>query len=216
MNTWRRRVLLGAMAGLASACASVAEKPEFVPGWYAKSAALPAADLPSPDDGGPITGLIAIGPVTHRRAFDDANIGWGYQRYQIAYFKWLEERPPAVSYADFSSRYSGWTQVVPFKASILKLKLDALVPGDLPANVVTEPATPNLVAARTNADGVLEVVALLCAWTGSEAEFETCKADYPTGLFDQQTGWEIAMTRTAIKKNGERIDTSSYRGIPIN
>jgi len=82
-------------------------------------------------------------------------------------------------------------------------------PGPRAANFLG--STGDLVAARSNVDGVFFVTDILCK--ESSADYKTCAAQYALGSFDQTTGAELEKDMRP-KSDGNRIDVTTYKAIP--
>lgn len=92
----------------------------------------------------------------------------------------------------------------------------ALVPKSVLDEVNFEPTvatvlfqtSSDLVAAKTNTDGALEIVARLCEDKLGTSE---CAADFENGLYDAATGKELKGKLMFKEERGDRIDPTTYR-----
>jgi len=84
---------------------------------------------------------------------------------------------------------------------IMSSRVRALVPDSL-----AHDARGDLVAARSNIEGLLWVERVLCR---NDASYRTCAGKYRAGVFDTDTGRELGRDR-APKRAGALIDVSSY------
>ena len=70
-------------------------------------------------------------------------------------------------------------------------------------------ASGDLVAAKSNEDGVFFIEKYLC---GRENNYKECKGNYSRGLFDAQSGRQLDY-KFNLKENGENINTQTYEVI---
>lgn len=122
--------------------------------------------------------------------------------------------------AEFVSGVAGYTAVVTWSIpSVISRSITAAIreaevgridfPGPRAANFLG--STGDLVAARSNADGVFFVTDILCK--ESSADYKICSVAYVTGSFDQNTGAELEKDMKP-KNDGNRINVTTYKAIP--
>jgi hypothetical protein len=112
---------------------------------------------------------------------------------------------PVLSAAEFKEKIAGW-------ASILRYRV--LVPTSVAQNTQFAAAAASfvfgasgdLVAARSDRDGLLWIDRVLCKADGS---YEACAQKYAVGVFDEDTGRELGGDYKP-KRDGEWVDISSY------
>lgn len=170
------------------------------------------------DDNNPqsqLTGYIVIGTVSAFREFNSDNVAREYDNYLADFDTWEIDRDPALSFEEFSRTIAGWTKIKIWGVLMLMAEYSkSLVSKEVIEHVdfqdpVLFQLSRDLVAARTNSDGALVVVSLLCK---KNQEFTNCASEYRKGIFDSSTGKELKES-LAPKENGALIDTETYHAI---
>lgn len=164
-------------------------------------------------------GLIIIGTVGSLRTMKDDDKPALYASYAKRASMWRTGRPPEWSEADFKSQAGGFTTVetagIP---GVIAMKYPALVKvqdlsriefvSSFVASWVGN--TGDLVATRSNADGMTIVETVLCRHAASD--FRQCVSRYEKGRFDLTTGAELDVS-LKLKEGGARIDPTSFQVI---
>jgi hypothetical protein len=124
--------------------------------------------------------------------------------------------PHPLGPAEFQERSAGWASVqtsgIPLVGS---LRYRVLVPASVAhdarfasaAGSFLFGATADLVAARSDRDGLVWIDRVLCS--KADRNFESCTEKYSSGVFDAETGRELGRDRKP-KAHGEWVDVSSY------
>ncbi|MYN05635.1 hypothetical protein GTP41_26430 [Pseudoduganella sp. DS3] len=152
-------------------------------------------------------GVLVVGDVGAMNALDGAQLRALHQAYARG-----------GNADDFAARMGGLTSIETFgMAGLVKLERPAAVRlADVGAvGFVSKAgelfgATGDLVAARSDADGLLVLEKVLCK--GSAPDFKACAARYVRGHFDP-AGAELD-GNLQPKRGGHRIDPASYASLP--
>ena len=122
---------------------------------------------------------------------------------------------PILSAAEFKEKIAGWASIQTFSIPlVMNLRYRVLVPTSVAQNTQFASAAASfvfgasgdLVAARSDRDGLLWIDRLLCK---ADRSYEACAQKYAVGLFDENTGRELGRDYKP-KPDGEWVDISSY------
>jgi hypothetical protein len=158
-------------------------------------------------------GLLIIGTTGPFRALSDVQRDDFYRAYVRFAEQWHPGEPPSLSSAAFKQRLAGWTSVQT-AVGFFHWRIRVLVPASAAQD--TRFASPvgsfvwgdskDLVVARSDRDGLVWLERVLCR---DDKSYRACAEKYQTGLFDENTGQELARD-DAPKVNGELVDVTSY------
>lgn len=190
----------------------------YVNKGFVKYGTLPDSSVETQTSGSssPVTGMIAVGTVSAFRELKPDDVAAEYKKYARDFEVWNVERPPILGPEEFSTLISGWTRIKIMGVPLLFAGyVKALVPIDAAVDVDFEPAvatalfqsSSDLVAAKTNPDGVFSIVSLLCK---DQAGYSDCAKDYKKGVFDSKTGLKIG-GKMKLVEDGPRIDPVTFR-----
>lgn len=166
-------------------------------------------------------GMVVIGKVGSFRKLDASIRSEFYKKsYLRTATQWHPNVPAVMSEAEFVDFIAGYTAVVTWSIpSVISRSITAAIretdvsridfPGPRAANFLG--STGDLVAARSNADGIFFVTDILCK--EPTADYQSCAAAYVTGSFDQNTGVELEKDLSQ-KVGGNRIDVTTFKAIP--
>ncbi len=102
---------------------------------------------------------------------------------------------------EFKEKIAGWASIETFSIPlVMNLRYPVLVPA-----AVTQ-ARGDLVAARSDRDGLLWIDRVLCK---AGRAYDACAEKYAVGMFNENTGRELARDYKP-KPDGEWVDISSY------
>jgi hypothetical protein len=169
-----------------------------------------AADAPEA-----FPGILVIGTTGPFRSIEDKDRAGFYSAYLKVAEQWHPRVPPSLDEAAFRQKLGGWASVQTFSIpGIMNWRTRVLVPTALERDTqfasavgsVVFGATGDLVAARSDRDGLLWLDRVLCR---DDAGYRACEANYRHGMFDENTGQELARDRKP-KPGGASIDVSSY------
>ena len=122
---------------------------------------------------------------------------------------------PILSAAEFKEKIAGWASIQTFSIPlVMNLRYRVLVPASVAQNrqfasaaaSFVFGASGDLVAARSDRDGLLWIDRVLCK---AGRSYEACAQKYAVGLFDENTGRELGRDYKP-KPDGEWVDISSY------
>jgi hypothetical protein len=122
---------------------------------------------------------------------------------------------PMLSAAEFKEKIAGWASIQTFSIPlVMNLRYRVLVPASVAQNrqfasaaaSFVFGASGDLVAARSDRDGLLWIDRVLCK---AGRSYEACAQKYAVGLFDENTGRELGRDYKP-KPDGEWVDISSY------
>jgi hypothetical protein len=117
--------------------------------------------------------------------------------------------------AQFQAKIAGWASIQTFSIPlVMNLRYRVLVPATVAQDThfasaaasFVFGASGDLVAARTDPAGLLWIDRVLCK---ADRSYEACAEKYAIGVFDENTGRELARN-FAPKPDGEWVDISSY------
>jgi hypothetical protein len=122
---------------------------------------------------------------------------------------------PSLSAAEFDKKIAGWASIQTFSVPlVVNLRYRVLVPAAVAPDThfastaasFAFGASGDLVAARSDSDGLLWIDRVLCK-TGRA--YAACAQKYSLGVFDESTGRELGRDFKP-ETAGEWVDTSSY------
>jgi hypothetical protein len=161
------------------------------------------------------SGLVIIGTTGPLRSVNDKERGEFYRAYAAVAAQTHPNEPPSMSAAGFQEKLAGWASIQTFSIpGIVSSRVRVLVPTSLVHDTRFASAagsfmfgtTGDLVAARSDADGLVWLERVLCPDDGS---YHICAGAYQSGFFDEKTGRELTRQRKP-KAHGALIDVSSY------
>ena len=184
---------------------------------FVKYGALPDAstEAESGDRKNAVTGYIVVGTVSAFREFKRENIEEEYKDYAEDFELWGTGRQPNLGLEDFSKIIRGWTRIKVVGVPLLFAGyVKGLVPYEAARDIDFEPvlatalfqSSSDLVAAKTNSDGILTVVTVLCKDTAGYSE---CAKSYKKGVFDSNTGLKLS-GKLEVSEGGPRIDPITF------
>ena len=172
-------------------------------------------------DGDAKAGVLVIGNVGSLRTLDEKDRITFYQKsYVPTAEKWHPGQKPALSQAEFTSDFVGYTNIVTWSIPSLLSRRSAAAVRKAEASEINFPgprmahmfgSTGDLVVASTNSDGAIFIDKVLCK--DSADDYKTCAAQYARGIYDRNTGVEVD-TSMKPKSDGARIDVATYRALP--
>ncbi|MBA5686346.1 hypothetical protein [Rugamonas apoptosis] len=165
--------------------------------------------------------VITVGNVGSLREVSAEDIPEFYRKsYVVSAEKWHPGVAPAMTEADLIKELAGYTGITTWNipgfvsrrttAAVRKADV-ALVdfPGKFSASFWG--TTGDLVAARSNEDGLFFVTSVLCKESASD--YSKCADQFVRGNFDGNTGVELERDLSQ-KSDGSRIDVTTYKAIP--
>jgi hypothetical protein len=213
------------MASLAiQGCSSIGEPLGLKPGTLGMfdptraeemSNGAPEAGIES-HTGPAVPAVIVIGRVRLFEAMPTEESESIYRRQYLTFVQtWENPREPTLSMEEFVSTISGFCRVSLWSTPVIEISMDALVPVDIVDRIqypgildmLFWTGVGDLVAARTNDDGVLIVQRILCS---EGSGYRECSKSYGKGFFDATTGRELSY-RGKVKKDGLIVDTTHYK-----
>jgi hypothetical protein len=123
--------------------------------------------------------------------------------------------PPVLTAAQFKEKIAGWASIQTFSIPlVMNLRYRVLVPATVAQDThfasaaasFVFGASGDLVAARSDRDGLLWIDRVLCK---ADRSYEACAQKYALGVFDENTGRELGRDYKP-KPDGEWVDISSY------
>jgi hypothetical protein len=165
-------------------------------------------------------GVLIVGTTGPLRALNGAERDELYRAYVAA----ASLSPPGESSpgesavltaAQFSEKIAGWASIQTFSVPlVMSLRYRVLVPTTVARDTrftsaaasFVFGASGDLVAARSDRDGLLWIDRLLCK---AGRSYEACAQKYALGVFDENTGRELGRDFQP-KRDGEWVDISSY------
>ena len=160
-------------------------------------------------------GVLVIGTTGPFRSIEDKERPGFYSAYLKVAEQWHPGVAPGMDAAAFQQKLGGWASVQTFSIpGIMNRRTRVLVPATFEhdaqfasaAGSVMFGTTGDLVAARSDRDGLLWLERVLCR---DDAGYRACATNYQPGIFDENTGRELARDRKP-KPVGALIDVSSY------
>ena len=122
---------------------------------------------------------------------------------------------PVLTAAEFKEKIAGWASIQTFSVPlVMNLRYRVLVPATAAQDArfpsaaasFVFGASGDLVAARSDRDGVLWIDRVLCK---ADRSYGACAQKYAIGVFDESTGRELGHDYKP-KRDGEWVDVSSY------
>lgn len=159
----------------------------------------------------------AVGPL---RKLDEGERNKAYAEYVQIAEKWHPGQPATVSQKDFVAEVGGGTSIETFSVpGVFNVRSPVLVRNaDLDtigfastAGSMLLGTTGDLVAAKSNLDGLMLIDRVLCK--DSAADYRDCAAQYQRGRFDLSSGAELDRSMQP-KENGAHIDTTTFKILP--
>ena len=158
--------------------------------------------------------VIVIGNLSAYRDLSE-NIAEEYSKYSEATHKFLVDKPVSLTEQEFADSVIGWTKLQFFKIPLVgaiyyralvdnSKHLEMQFPSD--AEVILLNKTGDLVAAKSNSDGIFFLERLLCS---RGDVYKECKENYSRGTFDAKSGQELDL-KLRKKKNGKVINIENY------
>ncbi len=176
-------------------------------------------------EGSAVTRLIVVGRAAKFQKILPEDVKDVYERQYLTYYKtWGSEREPSLGLEQFADTIGGFAEIQMWRVSAILISVwearYTLVPSGLSDDVYFPGAldtafwtgTGDLIAARTNDDGVLIVEKVLC----KEGQgFGDCANDYQKGTFDAATGrkldWDLESTEDEVV-----VDPISFKIVKQN
>jgi hypothetical protein len=127
---------------------------------------------------------------------------------------------PVLTAAEFQEKIAGWASIQTFSIPlVMNLHYRVLVPASVAkgtpfpsaAASFVFGASGDLVAARSDRDGLLWIDRVLCK---ADRSYEACAQKYAVGVFNENTGRELGRDYKP-KPDGEWVDISSYLRLSI-
>lgn len=165
--------------------------------------------------------VITVGNVGSLREVSAKDIPEFYKKsYLVSAEKWHPGVAPVMTEADFIKNLAGYTAITTWNipgflarrttAAVLKTDVSLIdFPGKMSATMWG--STGDLVAARSNEDGMFFISSVLCK--ESAADYKACSNQFVRGNFDGNTGVELEQDLSQ-KSDGSRIDVTTYKAIP--
>jgi hypothetical protein len=122
---------------------------------------------------------------------------------------------PVLTAAQFQEKIAGWASIQTFSIPlVMHQRYRVLVPTSVAQDARFSSAAASfvfgasgdLVAARSDRDGLLWIDRVLCK---ADRSYEACAQKYAVGVFDENTGRELGRDYKP-KPDGEWVDISSY------
>jgi hypothetical protein len=161
------------------------------------------------------SGVLIVGTTGPLRTLDDTQRDEFYRGYAAAAARPQPGGPPVLTAAEFKEKIAGWASMQTFSIPlVMNLRYRVLVPtavaqdahfASAAASFVFG-ASGDLVAARSDPDGLLWIDRVLCK---ADRSYAACAQKYAIGVFDENTGRELGRDYKP-KPDGEWVDISSY------
>ena len=160
-------------------------------------------------------GVLIVGTTGPLRSLDEKQRDDSYRAYVSYESQARPGEPPLLDAAAFQEKLAGWASIQTFGIPLVgNVRYRVLVPASAAhdaqfasaAGSFLFGATGDLVAARSDRDGLLWIDRVLCK---AGRTFTSCAEKYQPGVFDEETGRELGRDRRP-KAHGEAIDVSSY------
>jgi len=161
-------------------------------------------------------GILIVGTTGPLRTLDEKQRDEFYRAYVTHESHGRPGEPPSLSPAEFQEELAGWASIQTFGVPLVgSLRYRVLVPASAAHDARFASATGSflfgatgdLVAARSDRDGLLWIDRVLCS--KADRTVAACAEKYQPGVFDEDTGRELGRDRKP-KANGEWVDVSSY------
>jgi hypothetical protein len=159
-------------------------------------------------------GVLIVGTTGPLRTLNDAQRAEFYRNYVAAAAQSSDPRP-VLTGAQFREKLAGWASIQTFSIPlVMNLRYRVLVPTNVAEDAHFASATTSfvfgasgdLVAARSDADGLLWIDRVLCK---AGRSYGSCAEKYAIGVFDENSGRELGRD-SKPKPDGEWVDMSSY------
>jgi hypothetical protein len=160
-------------------------------------------------------GVLIVGTTGPLRTLNDSERDAFYRDYQASRSEAPPGQSPALTEAQFKQKIAGWASIQTFSVPlVMNLRYRVLVPAEAAQNAAFPSAAASfvfgasgdLVAARSDRDGLLWIDRVLCK---SGRSYAACSQKYALGVFDEETGRELGRDAKP-KRDGEWVDISSY------
>jgi hypothetical protein len=165
-------------------------------------------------------GVLIVGTTGPLRTLSDAERDEFYRGYVTAASESHagEASPgesPVLTVAQFKEKIAGWASIQTFSIPlVMNLRYRVLVPTTVAQDThfasaaasFVFGASGDLVAARSERDGLLWIDRVLCK---ADRSYAACAQKYAIGVFDANTGGELGRDYKP-KPDGEWVDISSY------
>lgn len=218
------RALLIILAGIASFGCSALKPLGIKPGTLGHIDPTAHSELPGALNasgeqrarGEVVTGLIVVGRVWEFEPISQEDVESVYEQQYLTFVAtWQAEREPSLSLGQFTNTIGGFTKIRIWQVSLLLVEVQRVAYALVPSRLIGEYQFPvtfwtrsgDLIAAKTNDDGVLIVRRILCMLG---PEFGECSSSYVKGAFDATTGRELD-NHLESKKDGSTIDTNNFQ-----
>lgn len=168
-------------------------------------------------------GVLIVGTTGPLRTLNEAERGEFYRSY-VAVASAAGAASPGdaspgasavLTAAEFKEKIAGWASIQTFSIPlVMNLRYRVLVPATAAQDTHFASAAASflfgasgdLVAARSDHDGLLWLDRVLCK---ADRSYEACAQKYAIGVFDENSGRELARDYKP-KPDGEWVDISSY------
>ncbi|CAN0622870.1 conserved exported protein of unknown function [Burkholderia multivorans] len=164
-------------------------------------------------------GIVLVGSVGPLRKVEPKDRPQLYVAYAKDATKWHPDHEPYLSESEFVAQMAGWTTMETFSIpGMITLRQPALVQDSDVDNITFAStfasfmvgATGDLVAAKSNSDGVMVIEKVLCK--DANPDYRTCAAQFEKGHFDANTGAELDRAMKP-KQSGVHIDPATFKVI---
>ena len=165
------------------------------------------------------SGVLIVGTTGPLRTLNDGERDEFYRNYIAAAKSQAGDASAGefsvMTAAEFKEKISGWASIQTFSIPlVMNLRYRVLVPSAVAqtthfasaASSFVFGASGDLVAARSDRDGLLWIDRVLCK---ADRSYEACAQKYTIGVFDENTGRELSRDGQP-KADGEWVDISSY------
>jgi len=160
-------------------------------------------------------GILIIGTTGAFRAIKDKDRAGFYAAYVKVAAQWHPGETPSLDAAAFQEKLAGWASIQTFGIpGVMSWRTRVLVPRTLVHDAQFASAagsfvfgtTGDLVVAKTDHDGLAWLERVLCR---DDSSYHSCAEKYQAGVFDENTGQELAHNRKP-KQDGGSVDVTSY------
>jgi hypothetical protein len=162
-------------------------------------------------------GVILVGTVGPLRKVNEEARRKYYPSYVKQAEQWHPNHPPYVTESDFVAQAGGWTSVETFAIpGIMNIRFPAVVRVSDMDNIgfastfgsFVAGTTGDLIAAKSNQDGMYFVDKVLCKDAASD--YSDCAHQYQRGRFDLNSGIELDRNLKP-KSDGAQIDILTFK-----
>jgi hypothetical protein len=160
-------------------------------------------------------GILIIGTTGPFRTIKDKDRDGFYAAYVKVAGQWHPGEAPRMDAAAFQDKLAGWASIQTFGIpGMMSWRTRVLVPRALVHDAQFASAagsfmfgtSGDLVVAKTDHDGLAWLERVLCR---DDDSYHSCEKNYQAGIFDANTGQELARDRKP-KTDGALVDVSSY------